>query len=55
MIAMKGSVFGLGGGQVVLTAAIVGLVCWLLGLAPGAAAITGAILALSSTASYNFV
>jgi len=50
MIAMKGSVFGLGGGQVVLTAAIVGLVCWLLGLAPGAAAITGAILALSSTA-----
>jgi len=50
MIAMKGSVFGLGGSQVVITAGAIALVGWLLGLSPEAALITGAILALSSTA-----
>jgi CPA2 family monovalent cation:H+ antiporter-2 len=50
MIAMKGSVFGLGGSQVALTGAVIGLLAWLLGLSPQAAIITGAILALSSTA-----
>ncbi|MES9970130.1 MAG: monovalent cation:proton antiporter-2 (CPA2) family protein [Candidatus Thiodiazotropha sp.] len=50
MIAMKGAVFGLGGSQVLLTALIAGAVAWLLGLELVAAVITGAILALSSTA-----
>ncbi|MEJ2453769.1 MAG: monovalent cation:proton antiporter-2 (CPA2) family protein [Candidatus Thiodiazotropha sp.] len=50
MIAMKGSVFGLGGSQVVITGASIALLAWLLGLTPEAALITGAILALSSTA-----
>lgn len=50
MIAMKSSVFGLGGSQVMLTGACAALVAWLLGLTPQAAIIAGAILALSSTA-----
>ncbi|MEJ2592173.1 MAG: monovalent cation:proton antiporter-2 (CPA2) family protein [Candidatus Thiodiazotropha sp.] len=50
MIAMKGSVFGLGGSQVLLTGTIIALLAWLLGLPPEAALIIGAILALSSTA-----
>ncbi len=50
MIAMKGAVFGLGGSQVLLTALIAGGIAWLLGLELAAAVITGAILALSSTA-----
>ncbi|MCU7843096.1 MAG: monovalent cation:proton antiporter-2 (CPA2) family protein [Candidatus Thiodiazotropha sp. (ex Monitilora ramsayi)] len=50
MVAMKGSVFGLGGSQVLITGAIAALVAWLLGLTPQAAVIAGAILALSSTA-----
>ncbi len=50
MIAMKGSVFGLGGSQVVITGAAIALLAWLLGLTPEAALIAGAILALSSTA-----
>jgi len=50
MIAMKGSVFGLGGSQVVITAGAIALLGWLLGLTPESALIAGAILALSSTA-----
>ncbi len=50
MIAMKVSVFGLGGSQVVITATVIALLAWLLGLTPEAALIAGAILALSSTA-----
>ncbi|MES9992323.1 MAG: monovalent cation:proton antiporter-2 (CPA2) family protein [Candidatus Thiodiazotropha sp.] len=50
MIAMKGAVFGLGGSQVLITGLIAGGVAWLLGMEPTAAIITGAILALSSTA-----
>ncbi|MCU7852100.1 MAG: monovalent cation:proton antiporter-2 (CPA2) family protein [Candidatus Thiodiazotropha sp. (ex Monitilora ramsayi)] len=50
MIAMKGSVFGLGGSQVLITSIIIAIGAWLLGLSPQAAAISGAILALSSTA-----
>jgi CPA2 family monovalent cation:H+ antiporter-2 len=50
MIAMKGAVFGLGGSQVLITALIAGATAWLLGLELAPAIITGAILALSSTA-----
>jgi monovalent cation:H+ antiporter-2, CPA2 family len=50
MIAMKASVFGLGGSQVAITGAGGALAGWLLGLTPRAAVIAGAILALSSTA-----
>lgn len=50
MIAMKGAVFGLGGGQVLLTALLASSVAWFLGLEPHAAMIVGGILALSSTA-----
>ncbi|MES9831084.1 MAG: monovalent cation:proton antiporter-2 (CPA2) family protein [Candidatus Thiodiazotropha sp. DIVDIV] len=50
MVAMKGTVFGLGGSQVLLTGALAAAIAWLLGLEPPAALITGAIIALSSTA-----
>ena len=50
MMAMKGAVFGLGGTQVLLTGILAALIAWLLGLETSAALITGAILALSSTA-----
>lgn len=50
MVAMKGSVFGLGGSQMAITGTAIALLAWLLGLSPEAALITGAILALSSTA-----
>ncbi len=50
MVAMKGSVFGLGGSQMVITASVIALLAWALGLTPHAALIAGAILALSSTA-----
>jgi CPA2 family monovalent cation:H+ antiporter-2 len=50
MVAMKGAVFGLGGSQVLITTLIAGGIAWLLGLELAAAVITGAILALSSTA-----
>ncbi|MEW8028962.1 MAG: monovalent cation:proton antiporter-2 (CPA2) family protein [Candidatus Thiodiazotropha sp.] len=50
MIAMKGAVFGLGGSQVLITGIVTGGIAWLLGLELAAAIITGAILALSSTA-----
>ncbi|MBT2996230.1 MAG: monovalent cation:proton antiporter-2 (CPA2) family protein [Candidatus Thiodiazotropha sp. (ex Ctena orbiculata)] len=50
MIAMKGAVFGLGGSQVLITGLIAAAGAWLLGMEPDAAIITGAILALSSTA-----
>lgn len=44
------AVFGLGAAQVVATGAVLGLAAWALGVAPGAAAIIGFGLALSSTA-----
>jgi monovalent cation:proton antiporter-2 (CPA2) family protein len=44
------AVFGLGAAQVVATGAILGLAAWALGVTPGAAAIIGFGLALSSTA-----
>ncbi len=50
MMALKGAVFGSGGSQVLLTAALFGGIAWLLGIAPMGAIIIGAILALSSTA-----
>jgi len=47
---MRRSVFGLGAAQVAATGAALGLAAWALGVAPGAAAIVGFGLALSSTA-----
>jgi len=44
------AVFGLGAAQVVTTGAVLGLAAWALGVTPGAAAIVGFGLALSSTA-----
>jgi len=50
MLAMKGVVFGLGGGQVLITAGLTGLIAWMFGLSANAALITSGTLALSSTA-----
>ncbi len=50
MIAMKGSVFGLGGSQVLATGGLATGIAWLMGIELNAAIIIGAILALSSTA-----
>ncbi len=47
---LRRSVFGLGAAQVAVTGAALGLAAWALGVAPGAAAIIGFGLALSSTA-----
>lgn len=50
MLAMRGTVFGLGSAQVVLCGAALGAALWLAGLAPVSAALLGLGLALSSTA-----
>ena len=47
---LRNLVFGLGGGQTVLTALVLGLVASAMGQPPAAAAVIGAALALSSTA-----
>ncbi|HET9383969.1 MAG TPA: monovalent cation:proton antiporter-2 (CPA2) family protein [Gemmatimonadales bacterium] len=47
---LRRSVFGLGAAQVAATGAVLGLGAWALGVTPGAAAIIGFGLALSSTA-----
>ena len=47
---LRRSVFGLGAAQVVMTGAVLGLGAWALDVTPGAAAIIGFGLALSSTA-----
>ncbi len=47
---LRRSVFGLGAAQVAVTGAVFGLGAWALGVTPGAAAIVGFGLALSSTA-----
>ncbi|MFC3229772.1 monovalent cation:proton antiporter-2 (CPA2) family protein [Marinibaculum pumilum] len=47
---MRRVILGLGGGQVLLTGAALGLAAWLLGIQPLSAAIIGLSLALSSTA-----
>lgn len=47
---MRRQVFGLGGGQVMLTGLVIGMAGWLMGLSPPVAVITGFGLALSSTA-----
>lgn len=48
--ALRKQVFGLGGAQVVVTAALGALLAWTVGLAPAAAFVVGGALALSSTA-----
>ena len=50
MIAMKGSVFGLGGSQVLITGGLAALAAWLIGLDVEAAIIAGGVVSLSSTA-----
>ncbi len=50
VLAARRLVLGLGWLQVIVTAALVGLGGWLLGLAPAAAFVVGAALAMSSTA-----
>ncbi len=47
---LRRSVFGLGAAQVIVTGTALGLAAWALGVTPGAAAIVGFGLALSSTA-----
>ena len=47
---MKRLVFGLGAVQVIGSSALIGLAAWLAGVGPGAAAVIGGALALSSTA-----
>ena len=47
---LRRAVFGLGAAQVALSGAVLGLGAWMLGVSPGAAAIIGFGLALSSTA-----
>ena len=47
---LRRSVFGLGAAQVAVTGAMLGVGAWVLGVTPGAAAIIGFGLALSSTA-----
>jgi glutathione-regulated potassium-efflux system ancillary protein KefC/glutathione-regulated potassium-efflux system protein KefB len=47
---LRRMVFGLGSAQVMLSAIVIGLLAWAYGFAPTAAAVTGLILALSSTA-----
>ena len=48
--AMRRAVFGLGGGQFALTAAVLAGLAMVFGLSPGAAAVAGLALSLSSTA-----
>jgi CPA2 family monovalent cation:H+ antiporter-2 len=50
LIAMKWEVLGLGGGQVLVTAGLAGLIAWLLGVSPAVAAVMGGAVAMSSTA-----
>ncbi len=50
LVAMRRTVLGLGGAQVLLTTLLAGLGAWLLGLNPGGAVVAGGVIALSSTA-----
>jgi CPA2 family monovalent cation:H+ antiporter-2 len=50
LVSMRGAVFGLGGMQMLATAALFGTVLLLFGRSPGSAAVLGLALAMSSTA-----
>ncbi len=50
LLAMKGTVLGLGGAQVLISTIIVAVGAWLLGMPPQGAFVVGGILAMSSTA-----
>lgn len=50
LVTMKLEVLGLGGAQVIVTALIVAIIAWALGMSPEAAFVIGGVLALSSTA-----
>ncbi|MEE8539578.1 MAG: monovalent cation:proton antiporter-2 (CPA2) family protein [Woeseiaceae bacterium] len=47
---LRRMIFGLGSAQVILSAIVIGLLAWTYGFTPTAAAVSGLILALSSTA-----
>ncbi len=47
---LRRMIFGLGSAQVILSAIVIGLLAWMYGFTPTAAAVSGLILALSSTA-----
>jgi CPA2 family monovalent cation:H+ antiporter-2 len=50
LIALRREVLGLGGAQVLFTAALASLGAWALGMTPAAAFVIGGVLAMSSTA-----
>ena len=50
MVAMKAEVLGVGGLQMLLTTATIGVAAWALGLDPAVAIVAGGALAMSSTA-----
>jgi CPA2 family monovalent cation:H+ antiporter-2 len=50
LIAMKWEVLGLGGGQVLVTAGVAGLIAWYFGVNPAVAIVMGGAVAMSSTA-----
>ncbi len=50
LLALKSTVFGLGGAQVLLTSAAFGLIAWWLGVPAEGAIVIGGMLAMSSTA-----
>ena len=50
LLAMKQTVFGLGGAQVLISCAVFGFIAWSLGVPAAGAIVIGGVLALSSTA-----
>ena len=50
LLAMKQTVFGLGGAQVLISCAVFGFIAWKLGVPAAGAIVIGGVLALSSTA-----
>ncbi len=50
LLAMKGTVLGLGGAQVAINTVLAGGAAWLLGMSPEGAFVVGGMLAMSSTA-----
>ena len=50
LLAMKQTVFGLGGAQVLISCAVFGFIAWNLGVPAAGAIVIGGVLALSSTA-----
>lgn len=49
LMAMKGTVLGLGGAQVLISTVMAAVAAWLLGMSPAGALVVGGVLAMSST------